>query len=261
MRALLSLWTWFEIALLALLGFWVELALFLVTWPFDRNRRIVGRTFRLSAVLTTRLTPFWKFGIEGPLPSPRPSRTVVVCNHESNADAFLISFLPWEMKWLGKSSLFKVPFVGWSMVLAGDVPVRRGEKDSAKGAMARCARWLERGMPVMMFPEGTRSKTEEMLPFKDGAFRLAIDCQADVLPIAIHGTRASLPKHSWRFSTARARVTVGRPISTRGMTSADIERLKGEARAQIEALRRGLALAAGEPVGRSVAASTADPVV
>jgi 1-acyl-sn-glycerol-3-phosphate acyltransferase len=165
---------------------------------------------------------------------------VVVSNHESNADPFLISHLPWEMKWLGKASLFKIPVVGWMMWMAGDIPVHRGDRDSATGAMARCKEWLAKGMPVMIFPEGTRSKTDELLPFKDGAFRLAIEAQADVLPLAVSGTRRALPKHSWRFATSRGLVTVGTPISTKGMTLADVERLKDLARTQILALRAGL---------------------
>ncbi|EAU62069.1 1-acyl-sn-glycerol-3-phosphate acyltransferase [Stigmatella aurantiaca DW4/3-1] len=127
------------------------------------------------------------------------------------------------------------------MWLAGDIPVTRGDQNSAKGAMAQCVRWLAKGVPVMIFPEGTRSKTDELLPFKDGAFRLAIEQGADILPLAVSGTRRALPKHSWRFATSRGLVTVGTPISTQGMTLADVERLKALARDQILALRSTLA--------------------
>jgi 1-acyl-sn-glycerol-3-phosphate acyltransferase len=240
MNALLSIWTWLEIALMTLVGFVIQLVLAVFTWPFDRRKVITGRSLRLVAVVASKLSPYWRFGMHGPLPQRMPSRTVVVSNHESNADPFLISHLPWEMKWLGKASLFKIPVVGWSMWLAGDIPVTRGDQDSAKGAMAQCARWLEKGMPVMVFPEGTRSKTEELLPFRDGAFRLAIEMGADVLPLAVSGTRRALPKHSWRFARARGLVTVGTPISTQGMTLADVERLKAMAREQILALRESL---------------------
>jgi 1-acyl-sn-glycerol-3-phosphate acyltransferase len=238
MNALLSMYAWLETGLVALTGFCIQAPL-VITWPFDRRKVVTGRAFRLIGVTAARLNPFWKFGVYG-TPTPPGPRTVVVSNHESNADPFLISFLPWEMKWLGKASLFKIPFVGWSMWLAGDIPVRRGEKDSAQEAMATCARWLDKGMPVMIFPEGTRSKTEDLLPFKDGAFRLAIETGADVLPMAVSGTRRALPKHSWRFATSRALVTVGTPISTKGMTLADVERLKQMAREQILALRASL---------------------
>ncbi|HEX8437946.1 lysophospholipid acyltransferase family protein [Archangium sp.] len=238
MNALLSIYAWLETGVVALVGFCLQAPL-VVTWPFDRRKVVTGRAFRLIGLTAAKLNPFWKFGVYGTPTRPAP-RTVVVSNHESNADPFIISQLPWEMKWLGKASLFKIPFVGWSMWLAGDIPVRRGEKDSAQEAMATCARWLDKGMPVMIFPEGTRSKTEDLLPFKDGAFRLAIETGADVLPMAVSGTRRALPKHSWRFAMSRALVTVGTPISTKGMTLADVERLKQMAREQILALRASL---------------------
>ncbi|MFL5349657.1 MAG: lysophospholipid acyltransferase family protein [Hyalangium sp.] len=240
MNALLSIYTWLEIGLVALVGFFVQLVLAVLTWPFDRRKVITGRCFRLIGVTAAKLTPFWRFGVHGTVPQRLPPRTVVVSNHESNADPFLISFLPWEMKWLGKASLFKIPAVGWSMWLAGDIPVTRGDQESARGAMAQCAKWLDKGMPVMIFPEGTRSKTDELLPFKDGAFRLAIETGADLLPLAVSGTRRALPKHSWRFARSKGLVTVGTPISTQGMTLADVERLKAMAREQILALRASL---------------------
>jgi len=245
MTAVLSLWAWLEIGLVTFVGFFVQAAIWLVTWPFDRRRLLAGRTFRLIGVVAAKLNPFWRFGIAGP--ASRPVRkTVVVSNHESNADPFLVSFLPWEMKWLGKASAFRIPVVGWMMRMAGDISVERGDSDSAKAAMAVCADWLARGVPVMLFPEGTRSKDGQLLPFKDGAFRLAIDTGADVLPLAIAGTREALPKHSWRFGRSEGRVTVGTPISTAGFALADVELLKARVRSEIEVLRTRLA------AGRSV---------
>jgi 1-acyl-sn-glycerol-3-phosphate acyltransferase len=237
---LLALWTWLVLAVCSLACFCLQVVLAPLTWPFDRNRVITGRLYRLTAIAVASLTPLWDFQIAGRLPARRPGRTVVVSNHCSQTDPFLISHLPWEMKWLGKASLFRIPILGWSMWLAGDVPVVRGEKQSAKGAMARCARYLERGMPVMIFPEGTRSLTDELGPFKDGAFHLAISSGADILPLAVHGTASALPVHDWRFGRARARVIVGDPISTAGMTLEDIPHLKQIVRAEIEALRASI---------------------
>ncbi len=241
MNALLSIWAWVEITLVTLLGFLVQTALFVLCLPFDPRRRVAGRTFRLVGVVAAKLNPFWRFGVLGPLPSPLPRKTVVVSNHESNADPFLVSFLPWEMKWLGKASLFRIPVVGWMMRMAGDIPVKRGDSDSAREAMGVCARWLARGMPVMLFPEGTRSKDGQLLPFKDGAFRLAIETGADLLPVAVSGTRTALPKHSWKFARAEGRVTVGAPISTAGLGLGDLEPLRARVRSEIDALRSRLA--------------------
>ena len=237
MQALLSVWSWFAIAVVIIGGFFIQAALAVVTLPFDRRRYVCGRFFRLMGVTAARMVPQWTFGVASGAPSRIEGRTVVVSNHASQADPFLISSLPWEMKWLGKASLFKVPIVGWSMWLAGDVPVRRGSPGSAAEAMRRCAFWLDRGVPVMIFPEGTRSKDGALLPFKDGAFLLALRARAALLPIAVEGTHTALPKHSWHFGKAHAQVAVGLPIATEGRS---IDELKLLAREQIESLLRGL---------------------
>ena len=236
-QALFSVGSWFAIALVVIGGFFIQALLALLTFPFDRRRYVCGRFFRLMGVAAARLVPQWDFGVAPGAPARIDGRTVVVSNHVSQADIFLICSLPWEMKWLGKASLFKIPIVGWSMWLAGDVAVHRGNAHSAADAMRQCARWIERGVPVMIFPEGTRSKDGALLPFKDGAFHLALDAQAALLPIAVEGTRTALPKHSWQFGRARARVAVGQPIATAGKS---IDELKQLARAQIESLLRGL---------------------
>ncbi len=232
----LALWCYFVLLNVIVFGFLIQAILFLFTWPFDRRRQIVGRWYRITAIIAARLSMTWHFGVHGPLPAVAPRRTVCVSNHKSQADPFLISHLPWEMKWLGKAVLFRVPFIGWSMALAGDIAIRRGQRDSVADAMRVCGTWLDRGANVMIFPEGTRSPDHSLLAFKDGAFRLAIEKQADILPIAVAGTRAALPKHSWRPGVSYARVSVGTAISTVGMTLDDVPRLKEEARAQIEAL-------------------------
>jgi 1-acyl-sn-glycerol-3-phosphate acyltransferase len=235
---LFSIWAWLEIAVVVIVGFCIQLLLWMVTAPFDKRRAVAGRAFRLIGVTAAKLNPSWRFSIEGETPASLRGRYVVISNHESNADPFLISYLPWEMKWLGKASLFKIPIVGWCMWLAGDIPIVRGKSTSAGEALGRCAAWIDKEMPVMIFPEGTRSRDGNLLPFKDGAFKLALDNNARILPLAVHGTRTALPKHSWKFGRANARVMVGQVIETSGKT---IEQLKEEAKAQIEAMRRKLA--------------------
>ncbi len=243
MRALSTIgsaWAWVALVLGVFVTLVVVVAVFALTWPFDRNRLAAGRTFRFFGVVLSWLHPYWSFGVSGPVVRPRIRRTVVVSNHESQADPFLVSHLPWEMKWLSKESIFKVPAFGWCMHLVGDVPIRRGQKDSVEVAMGRLRQWLERDVPVMMFPEGTRTADGSLGPFKDGAFRLAIETGADLLPLGLRGTRAALPKHAWRFGRSRARVRCGAPIPTAGCTLADLPRLKEEVRTQIEAIRAEL---------------------
>jgi 1-acyl-sn-glycerol-3-phosphate acyltransferase len=155
---------------------------------------------------------------------------VVVANHESTADPFLINYLPWDMRWVGKEELFKIPVIGHCFTWSGDIPLRRGEGDSVREMMAECKRALAAGIPVMLFPEGTRSKTGELLPFRDGAFRLAIEAGVPILPLAVAGTRECRPKGSKWFGEARAKVQVLAPISTEGLTVDDVASLRERTR-------------------------------
>lgn len=237
MRTLLGIWTWLAFTVVSAVGFVCVGTVFLVIWPFDKNRRFTGKAIHTVGVLMIRSVPAWRFRVVQPLPSALPERCVCVSNHVSNLDPFLLAFLPWEMKFLAKSVLFHIPFVGWGIKIAGDIPLVRGSARSIKRALDRCAAYVQGGMPVLIFPEGTRSTTPEMLPFKDGAFRLAIQQRAHVLPLAVVGTEAALRKHDWRPTPAHALVAAGTPISTEGMSFDDIPALKDRVRGEIEQLR------------------------
>ena len=93
----------------------------------------------------------------------------------------------------------------------------------------------------MIFPEGTRSPTNDILPFKDGAFRLAIDAGVPILPLALHGTGNALRKHDWRFGRSIAVVEVLEPVETKGLTPADVPALKQKVRDTIIEARDRLA--------------------
>ena len=240
----LNWWAWVETVLVVILGTPVVALIWLFTAPFDRGRYAAGRAFRLVGVTAMRLNGLWRFRTRGTLADPRRPY-VVVANHESYADVFLISCFPWEMKWLSKDTMFKIPCMGWMMQMAGDIKLVRGDRDSTINAIAQCRDRLAKRVSVMIFPEGTRSKTQEMLPFKDGAFRLAIESQAPVLPIAVAGTRNAMAKGTFRFLRAHAIAQVLEPIDTAGMTLDDIGRLKQMARERIDAGRRALAAELG----------------
>jgi 1-acyl-sn-glycerol-3-phosphate acyltransferase len=234
-------------ALVTILGLPVVAAIWLATAPFDRGQYAAGRMFRRLAVLAIHLNPLWKFKVTGRGPSDPRRPYVAVSNHESYADIFLISMFPWEMKWLAKTTIFNIPVMGWLMRLAGDIPVIRGERASAIAALASVKeRLVSRKVSVMIFPEGTRSRTEEMLPFKDGAFKIAIETGAPILPIAVAGTRYAMRKGSFRFNRAVAMARVLAPIDTAGLTAADLPALKERVRGVIDearhALRRELGL-------------------
>ncbi len=247
-RTLLNYWAWFATTMCVVVGTPIVALIFLVTAPFDPGRYAAGRAFRLVAVMSLRINPLWRFKTRGRLQDPRRPY-VVVANHESYADVFLLSRFPWEMKWLSKDTMFKIPLMGWMMQMAGDIKLIRGNRDSAAEAIVQCRDRLKKRVSVMIFPEGTRSRTAEMLPFKDGAFRLAIETGSPILPIAVAGTRYAMAKGTFRFLPARALATSLDPIETTGLSVADIPALKQQVRDAIDEGRHALARELGIVVG------------
>jgi 1-acyl-sn-glycerol-3-phosphate acyltransferase len=228
-----SVWSWFVLG--ACIVLWVPImsVLRLLTRKSDPGRYWVGYAFRQIAVVTATLNPLWRFRISGVIPLDPRKPYVAVSNHESFVDILLISHLPWEMKWLSKAELFRIPVLGWLMRLAGDIPVDRSSSRSAIEAMQRCKVILGQNVSVIIFPEGTRSTTDEMLPFKDGAFRLAVDAGVAILPMAVSGAATALPKHDWHFGKSVAEVRVLEPVETTGLGRADIPALRDRVREMI----------------------------
>jgi 1-acyl-sn-glycerol-3-phosphate acyltransferase len=240
-QTIVSIWAWLVLVACIVLWFPVLVVARLVTAPFDRGRYIPGRIFRKIGPAMATLNPLWHFRYSGTMPKDSRKPYVVVSNHESFTDILLISHLPWEMKWLSKAELFRIPIMGWMMWLVGDIPVKRGFGPSALEAMARCRKALDNRVSVMIFPEGTRSRTSELLPFKDGAFRLAIEAGVPILPLAVSGTATALRKHDWRFGRSEAEVRVLEPVETAGLTLNDIPELKARVRRTIVEARDALA--------------------
>jgi len=200
----------------------------------DPTQRMPGRWMRRFGRAVTRASPIWKFSIEGDVPSDIGSRGyVVVANHESSADPFLLSFLPWDMRWVAKEELFRMPVIGWMMRCSGDIPLRRGDAASVARMMEEARSALAHGQSVMMFPEGTRSASGELGAFKDGAFKLAVESGAPVLPVALAGTRACRPKGSLWFGEAHAIARILPPMKSEARGEDSVGALRDEARRRI----------------------------
>jgi 1-acyl-sn-glycerol-3-phosphate acyltransferase len=240
-RALLGAYTYLEFGLTAV-AFVLPMAIVtLLKGNSDPGMRIRGRWMRRFGRTTCRLSSIWRFSVDGTPPPDILSRGyVVISNHESNADPFLLSWMPFDMRWISKEEIFKIPVIGWLMRFSGDISLRRGDAGSVKAMFEACRATLKAGVPVMIFPEGTRSPDGNMLPFKDGAFQLAIETQSPLLLLAVSGTRACQPKGSLWFGDARARARVLGPLETAGLTLADLPKLKEQARERIAAGARQL---------------------
>jgi 1-acyl-sn-glycerol-3-phosphate acyltransferase len=233
------------IALIAL-ALPVQALLLAVTAPFDRNRAVPGRFLRLVGVALSKTFPPWRLRVEGRWPE-RKGPFVVLANHQSILDILLLSRLPREMKWVAKEELFRIPWVGWMLRMSGDIPIRRGDAESGGEALARAREYLARGMSVMIFPEGTRSRTGQLLPFKSGAFRLALEAGVPILPIAVHGTARGMPKGGPWVNPCRAAARILEPVETGSTGEEGASRLKALVRGRIQAAVDELAREAGGP--------------
>jgi len=192
-----SLFIWLTTSLLII--FWLPLLAIHRLFDRDPVKYRTGFLFRKLGKALTFANPSWKLHISGEVVTDPRRPYVVVCNHQSLADIPLISNLPWEMKWMGKEELFKLPIIGWMMKLSGDIAVNRASARSGVEAFSKARQYLEQKCSVMMFPEGTRTVDGRVRQFNDGAFHLAIRAHVPLLPIAIEGSRGCIPKNSWRF--------------------------------------------------------------
>ena len=200
LRILRSIWIWTATAALILL--WVALMAIVRLFDRDPRRLRTARCFRRLGHAMALVNP-WRIHISGRERVQPGQVYVIVSNHQSYADIPVVSHVNIDAKWLGKAEVFRLPVIGWMMRIAGDIPVARGDRKKSAQALLQCARYLRRGCSIVFFPEGTRSRDGQVLPFNDGPFQLAIREHVPVLPLVLDGTGDALPRNSWLFGGAR----------------------------------------------------------
>lgn len=168
-----------------------------------------------------------------------PDRPVVYAsNHSSMFDIWaLAATLPGSVRFVAKQELAKLPLVGRAMVTAGHVTIDRAHPARALEAYDRAAAVIRSGVSAVVFPEGTRSHTGELLPFKNAPFGLAIAAQVPVVPLYVRNTFEIMPKGGRLLRPRPIRVAVGAPIPTTGLTPERRQELRDRVRAAILELK------------------------
>jgi 1-acyl-sn-glycerol-3-phosphate acyltransferase len=178
--------------------------------------------------------------VEGRGHIQRARAAVYAVNHTSNVEPPIVfdalhELFP-RLRILYKAELRKLPVLVRAFDLAGFVPLERGNREQSLPAIDRAADALREGNSFLIFPEGTRSRTGELLPFKKGGFIMAIKAQAPIVPIAIKGARESMRKGSFVIRPVRVVMRIGEPVETVGMTMDDRDTLVADVRARVQAL-------------------------
>ena len=233
-QSLQSIVIW-GVGIILILVLFIAMAMFtLILYPFDRKRKIVHAQCFWWTDAVIALNPYWKVNVCGLENIDHSKRYVVVSNHQSLADIVLMYKTKMQFKWVAKDSLFKIPILGWNMLLARHIRLERGDFSSIKKVYREAGEWLRNGVSVLFFPEGTRSDNQGIGEFQNGAFKLAIKEKVPILPIQIEGTQNAIPKGSWRFTTKICCTLKVLPaIETSDFPMQDFARLRELTRAQL----------------------------
>ncbi|MDX9929250.1 MAG: 1-acyl-sn-glycerol-3-phosphate acyltransferase [Bacteroidales bacterium] len=238
-----SSFTWvFGISFIVLM-FPITILIWFLGYPFDPERRAVHRWLLFQGRFLSRTIPIWKLKIEGLEKISGNHAYVIISNHQSILDIILLNNIRCDFRWVSKVENFRVPILGPSMKMAKYISIERGNKESALRMMAEAVSSLERNISIMMFPEGTRSKSTTLLPFKTGAFQMALKTDKPILPVVIDGTGMVLPKKGHRFRSGnRLVIKVLDPVYPGSFGTGDAEELAAKFRDIIVAGLTGIHL-------------------
>jgi 1-acyl-sn-glycerol-3-phosphate acyltransferase len=168
-----------------------------------------------------------------------PRRSYVfMSNHRSNADILAIAWAlrRYQLRWVAKKELLRVPLFGWGLRATRQIVIDRSDRAQAIASYRAASERIRRGISVVVFPEGTRGEGEELLPFKKGGFRFALETETPIVPMAVLGTARVLARRGWKLEPGDVEVRIGRPIETAGRSVEERDRLAAEVRQAIAEL-------------------------
>ena len=225
--------------------FWVPLifaytavlgTLSLIASVFDGSGRVQHWLARLWSwlILKTTLAHVSVEGLER-IDTTKPH--LYAANHLSAIDIpVLYGDLPFQFRIVAKHELFRYPFLGWHLRRSGQIDIDPQNAMSSLRSMNRAVQTLRGGMPIVVFPEGGRSRNGEVRPFLPGAFYVAIKAQVDIVPIALVGTYEMLPIDTYHLMPRRLELVLGDPISTVGYAPRDMAKLAAIVQRAVEEL-------------------------
>lgn len=175
--------------------FAIDFIIWLLTFWWDKRTWILHRYSIFWALIFIWGNPLWKIDIRGQKNINRKKTYVIISNHQSALDIVILYRLYAHFKWIAKRELFKVPFIGWNLILNRHVAIDRNSASSAVLMMQKAITHIRQGSSILIFPEGTRSEDGAIRRFKDGAFVIAKKAEVAILPVILNGTLEAVPKN------------------------------------------------------------------
>jgi len=192
---------------------------------FTSSREPSVKTYKLWSWLVTKAMGV-SFSLHGADKVQPGTSYIVTPNHQGDADVLALQLtLPVRFLWVLKKELLKIPFFGWALGRGGAIALDRSKRRAALKKLMQESHKLSGGWSLLIYPEGTRSPDGSLLPFKKGAFILAVETGVPILPVTINGAYKILPKKSLDLRPGHMTVTLGDPIPTEGLTGQDVPAL------------------------------------
>ena len=202
---------------------------------FDRSGSVVHSIGVLWCRIILALSGV-RVRVEGTENIPKGGPVIFLSNHQGAFDIpALQGYIPVQFRWVAKKSLFKIPVIGWTMSLAGYIGIDRENAAEAMRNIEEASGKIRGGTSVLVFPEGTRSDTGALLPFKRGAFVLVSKSAVPVVPVAIQGTRDIMKRGRYSIRPSEVRISFGAPLEAKEQDGGDLRRA---ARCAIEGLMK-----------------------
>jgi 1-acyl-sn-glycerol-3-phosphate acyltransferase len=207
----------------------------LLLWPFDRTGELQHGCARLWCRMVA-ITIFARIRVHGAERVQKGRPYVYMANHSSLIDTpALFAYLPHQFKIMAKRELFYVPFMGWHLWTSGNFPVDRGDPRKTAKSVRAVIDGVRAGKSLAVFPEGTRTSDGKLQEFKPGAFKIAVRAGVPIVPVAIRGTFALLPKTTLAPRPGRVDVFICEPIETAGWDDRRLDDLIARTKGAIQA--------------------------
>lgn len=220
----------------------VFVLIWLVTLPFDPKQKVFQHACRFFSTAIFRCCPFWTVRVQGREFIDRKKAYVVVSNHQSMFDIPLLFVLPLNFKFVSKKEVYRIPVFGLTLWLRRDVAIERGGTSSTKRMLYRCKDLIRKGLSVVIFPEGTRTRTGRIERFKEGAFMVAKTAGADLLPVVIEGNYDMKKEKGFGFKMPhRFTVRILEPVPAETVRGTDIRTLSARVHERMLSVHRNLA--------------------